>query len=134
MLPLLLYYSNTVLNTKRNQLSNICVVFPFKKNNKNDWRNVLRELEVNYTKSICMQKKTYYYFFFLTPPFSRTPFQDSVQCPGERLTTLKCKHLLKDVLQLTTAILRHWLLTQVLLSSIEWQFLLKCGNRALYGT
>lgn len=47
---------------------------------------------------------------------------------------LICKYLLKDVLQLITAILRKWFFKQVLVSSVEWQFLFKCGNPASYGT
>lgn len=47
---------------------------------------------------------------------------------------LLCKYLLKDVLQLITAILRKLFFKQVVVSSVEWQFLLKCGNRASYGT
>lgn len=132
---MLLHYSaenlNTVLNTKRNQL--MYAYFSPLNNKKGGWKKPSKRIRSEvYTKFICMQKMIY--FLISLPPFSQTALRKRVHCLGERLKTPKCKYLLKDVLQLITAILRYWLLTQVLVSSVEWQFLLKCGNRASYGT
>lgn len=46
-----------------------------------------------------MQKKTYHIFYLLTLLFHYpdSPLQKRVQHLGERLKTLKCKYLFKDV-------------------------------------